>query len=295
MRDEFQTYHIGIRLFYYLVAIGGSLFIAHPVVQVISVLAALLYYGRNHKQGCRKLISYGMVFMIGLSIGNPLWNTRGNTILFCYANGRAFTLEALLYGCNSAMLCFGIVLWFACLHYSLTEGGDFRLPGMNFPHVRLLFGMILQMIPALGREKSRMEQGRKGIGMYQTEEAFRTRLRQSSAILSALASWSLEGAIVTGDSMRSRGYASGVSSRYQAHAWHRTDTVMMGCLLGLLIMTVVGVAAGMGRVTFYPAVVLPKWNQWTGTGMIGYSVFICMPMLIQIREGIIWRNLKSDN
>ena len=136
---------------------------------------------------------------------NPVFNTRGDTVLFTCFGGRPYTLEALGYGLSTGSMFLTVVLWFSCYHVVMTSDKFLYLFGRFLPAVSMLLCMVLRFVPNLKAKAETIGNARRCIGKSPTDGTKREGLEHGTEILSVLTSWALEGAVVTADSMRSRG------------------------------------------------------------------------------------------
>lgn len=96
----------------------------------------------------------------------------------------------------------------------------------------------------------------------------------------------MEGSIVTADSMRSRGYGAAKRTSYRIYRMTKYDWALLA-LEGLLAL---GVLLGRtGTAEFTPAIVIPKLS-W---GYAAYWAFLLIPVIIQWKENLQWRILRS--
>lgn len=105
-------------------------------------------------------------------------------------------------GCS---LC-AVIMWFTCYQEVMTSDKFLYLFGKPFPGTSLLITMTLRFIPQLQQNRREIRQSQ---AMLQ-EEGTRLLQRLGSALrnLSVLLTMSMEAAVETADSMKSRGYGA---------------------------------------------------------------------------------------
>ena len=287
--DAFSKCHPVVNLLFFVGAIGFGVVIQHPAYLIIGVAAGAIYYLLLHgKKGLKMLLGMVPLFLVLTGI-NPLFNTQGERILF-HVFGRPYTLEALLYGGAVAGMFVGMLLWFGCCNRVLTSDKFTSLFGNLIPALSLLLVMVLRMVPNLIRKTQQIIGARKCIGKGIGETAAaKQKLQDGMTVLGTLVSWALEGGVVTGDSMRARGYGCARRTSFQIYRMGFADWVLLGIFL--LLMTLVILAACLGQVSaaFTPTLTIAPIS-W---GVIAYTAFLLIPAALQIKETVQWHISRS--
>ena len=120
------------------------------------------------------------------------------------------------------------------------------------------------------------------------------RLKNGARILSVTVSWALESGITAADSMKSRGYGAGRRTYFGNYRFTRRD----GVLSAVLALALAGVCAGVGcgalYVRYYPSI------RIGGSGVLGAVCMACfallcfLPLLLDGKEALTWRRLRSN-
>ena len=114
------------------------------------------------------------------------------------------------------------------------------------------------------------------------------------ANLSALTAWALEGAIVTADSMRSRGYGAAKRTNFRLYRFALSDGLLLALMAALAAVTAWAAAAGYARAEFVPAVYIAGSNTLLGAaGLITWAVLLLLPTILHLWEDMTWRILRS--
>lgn len=293
MSHAFAGYHPVICFLFFIGAITMGMFFMHPIFLCVSAGASALYYLLlTGRKGVKYLCAmFGM--FIGISLINSFFNALGDTVLFIYFGVRRFTLEALMYGCATGGMFFSVLMWFACYNKIMTSDKFIHLFGKYIPAVSLLLSMVLRLVPNFKGKVVTIMGARKCIGKAPENGTVKKKLNNSMDVLSVLTSWALEDALVTADSMKSRGYGSGERSLFSVYRLCARDGVALGVMLLGLTLVIVGAIGGGTQISYYPIVALPKGTEYTVVGAVGYAVFLIMPSVIHIGEDIIWHMLRS--
>lgn len=282
--DAFSEFHPLVNFLYFLGAIGCGVVIQHPAYAVAGCIGAAIYYLLLHGRRGLRLI-FGMIpLLVLITAINPLFNTDGSHILFRLF-GRPYTLEAMCYGAALAAIFMIMILWFGCYNVILTSDKFTSLFGSLIPALSLLLVMVLRMIPNFLRKAKQIIDARKSIGKG-TWDQFGEKVHEGMTALSALTDWALEGGVVTGDSMRARGY--GVARRTSFQIYHMTvrDITLLVVLL-LLIAAVLGF--GGTAATYTPELSADVLTP----GFPSYCIYLLIPTALHIREAITWHILRS--
>ena len=171
-----------------------------------------------------------------LSAVSPLFNPNGQTILFTYLGGRAYTLESLYYGMALAAMFISVIIWFASYNRVMTSDKFMYIFGRGAPSVSLVLSMILRLVPAFRRKIFQITAARKCVGKAGDTGTKKERLDNGMTVLSTLTTWALEGGIVTADSMRSRGYGTGRRTSFALYRFDRRDGILMALMTVLMIV-----------------------------------------------------------
>ena len=183
--------------------------------------------------------------------GNLLLVRQGETVLARLPGGRPLTLESALYGLAAACLLGAVVLWFASWQAVLTADKITYLFGRIAPALALLLSLTLSFVPRLRRRLEETDRAQRGL-LGQPRRRL-DKVGWGAALLSSLLGWSLENAIETADTMRSRGYGLPGRTCFSIYRLDRRDKGLLGWLALSGGYVVAGWAAGGLSYTYYPA------------------------------------------
>ena len=289
MRDAFSKCHPAVNFLFFVGAIGMSVVIQHPAYLLAGLLTGAIYYLLlNGKRGLKTILGLLPVFII-LTVINPLLNTLGATPLF-YLGSRPYTLEALLYGAVTACMFMAMMLWFGCYNKVLTSDKFTCLFGSLIPSISLLLVMVFRMVPNFIRKTQQIIGARKSIGKGISKTATtKEKLQDGGTVLGALTGWALEGSVVTGDSMRARGYGTAKRSSFMIYRMTWADWILLAVMLTLLGVTIVAACSDQFAAEFVPAIELAPIS-W---GLAAYTCYLLIPTALHIKEAIQWHISKS--
>lgn len=289
MTDAFSKCHPAVNFLFFAGAIGTSVMIQHPIFLVVGIVTGGTYYLLlNGRRGWKIILGLMPLFLF-LTVINPLFNTYGQTPLF-YLFDRPYTFEALCYGAALASTFAQMILWFGCYNKVLTSDKFTSLFGNLIPAISLLLVMVFRMVPNLMQKAAQFTGARKSIGKGAGENAStKEKLNDGMTVLGALTSWALEGSVVTGDSMRSRGYGTAKRSSFMIYRMTATDWMLL--ILIPVLLALIIIAACFGQMT---AIFTPEFHivpvSW---GIIPYALYLLIPTVLHTKEAFAWHISRS--
>ncbi len=289
MKDAFSKCHPAVNFLFFAGAIAAAVVIQHPAYLLAGVVTGTVYYLLlNGIKGIKTLLGLLPLFAL-LTLVNPLFNTLGERVLFTLF-GRPYTWEALLYGGAVGGMFVAMMLWFGCYNKVLTGDKFTSLFGNLIPSISLLLVMVLRMIPGFIRKIKQITGARraigKGVGASATKKE---KLKEGVTVLGALTAWALEGSIVTGDSMRARGYGTAKRSSFMIYRMTPRDYILLATMGALLVLLVAAAYHGQTEAVFVPTLQFasPSW------GLPVYTGYLLIPTILHIKEVLTWRISRS--
>ena len=153
--------------------------------------------------------------------------------------------------------------------------------------------MILRLIPNLIKKTRTIIGARNCIGKGTKGDTYKDKLNSGLEVLSILTSCALEDAVITADSMRSRGYVDDNHTSYHTYKKQKRDIVIGALFAVTAAATVICIVKGCTQMQFLPAIIFPQTTAFTYIGIIGYALFLSIPLIIEFSEEITWHILKS--
>ena len=284
VNDAFSKCHPAVNFLFFLGVIIGAALIQHPAYVLAGFVTGTIYYLLlNGSKGLKFLLLLLPVFLFVAAI-NPLLNTDGQRVL-CYVFGRPYTWEALIYGAALSGMIVVMLLWFGCYNKVLTGDKFTSLFGNLIPAISLLLVMVFRMVPNFIRKARQLAGARKSIGKGAGENAaVKEKVTDGLTLLGALTAWALEGSIVTGDSMRARGYGAAKRSSFVIYRMTLSDWLLMAAMVLLLGLTLVASNQGQMAAAFTPVMEIAPVS-W---GLCAYTLFLMIPILYHWKEAAQW-------
>ncbi len=291
--DAFSKRHPIVNFIFFLGAIGFGVVIQHPAYLLAGFLCSGGYYLLlNGRKGLKMLLWMALFFLVMTAI-NPLFNIHGKTQLFSVF-GRPYTLEGIYYGAAVAGTLVVMLLWFGCYNAVLTSDKFTCLFGDLIPALSLLLVMVLRLIPNLMRKARQFLGARKSIGKGGSEHAAKKeKVMDGMTILSALTDWALEGSVVTGDAMRSRGYGTAKRSSFVVYRMTGIDCFLLVVQTLLLLAVLAATVTGGTVAEFTPDLFIAPLKDFHMLGFAAYCIYLMIPMILHSKETIQWHISRS--
>jgi len=293
-KDTFAGFHPFVNMLFFTIVIGFSMFFMHPVSLAISLLCALTYsiYIKGNKA-----VRFSLIFMLPMLLItaalNPLFSHQGATILAFFPNGNPLTLESILFGLAAATMLVTVITWFSCFNEVMTSDKFVFLFGKLIPALSLIFSMALRTVPRFRAQIKVISKAQRCIGRDVSNGNVLQKIRHGIKIISIMVTWALENAIETADSMKNRGYGLPGRTAFSIFKFCRRDAFALGYILFCTAAVLIGYALGAYHFRFFPTV----RGQWTGADTIfvfaAYFALGIFPMIVNIRENLVWKKVRS--
>lgn len=293
--NEFKQYHPIVNFAYFLFAIIFTCVFLHPVTLTASVMSAFIYSAMlTDGKNIGKRLMYLVPALLIMALVNPLFNHKGVTILSYFPGGNPLTLESVVYGIVSSVMIISVVLQFSCFNEVMTSDKYIYIFGKVLPALSLIFSMVLRFVPDFTRQIKKVIQMQKCVGRDISGGSIVRRIKNALSILSIMVTWSLENAVDTADSMKSRGYGMPGRTSFSVFRFSLRDKV----LFLLIILSAGFVIAGgyLGEMNFecFPYFRIAQFSGYGLTVFIVYSLFMFLPVIVECVEVIKWKYLKSQ-
>lgn len=294
MQSTFANYHPVINFLFFCGVIGIGIFLIHPVFLSISMVASLTYALLLGGKGTlRFFLCFLLPMMVLVVIVNPLINQQGDTILFYYTQSRYVSLEAAVYGLLMGFMLSSVLLWFSCYNKIMTSDKFVFLFGKLMPAVSLIFSMVMRFVPNYKMQIKKISDGQKCIGRDVSNGSVREKVRHGIKIVSVMFTWALENAIDSADSMRCRGYGAAARSTFSIYRFDRRDLISGIVLLLAAGIVLAGAVMGACAVSFYPHIAMAEAGGMELASYLAYAVLCFFPVIVEIKEVVVWRRLQS--
>ena len=295
MRDDvFAGCHPAVNFLYFVLVIGCSMFVTHPVFLALSCLGGIAYYIYLKKWKALKTALWMMLPVFLLSaIVNPLFTHEGVTILWYFPNGNALTLESILYGLGTGVMLVSVLNWFSCYQVVMTSDKFIYLFGKAIPAMSLILSMVFRFVPRFQKQLEKVSDAQKCIGRDVTNGNAVQRSRHGMKILSVMTTWALENSVETADSMRSRGYGLRGRSNFSIYRFDTRDKILTGTITAMGLIVMVGIVTKTVHFLYYPMVTMNDVTIGSMVVYLSYGALCLLPVAINLAEDLKWHYWKS--
>lgn len=290
--NEFKNYHPIVNFVYFLFIIGFSMFFMHPIYLFISLAGAFVYsVVLKGKKAIKNNLIYMLPTITIAAFINAAFNHEGITILLYFPSGNPLTLESLVYGFAAALMIISVMCWFSCYNEIMTSDKFIYLFGRVVPGISLILSMTLRFVPKFREHLKEVVNAQRCMGRDISNGNIISRAKHGINILSVMATWSLENAIDTADSMKSRGYGLTGRTAFSIFTFDKRDKKA----LFFIIICGIYVFVGNFKITFrfFPSIKIYKLTPFEISVFTVYLIMCVFPLIIEIREVIRWKILKS--
>ncbi|MBQ0037343.1 MAG: energy-coupling factor transporter transmembrane protein EcfT [Clostridiales bacterium] len=267
----------------------------HPACLLISLTSAAAYLvvlrgGRELAAQCRWLLPVALC----AAVLNPLFTHRGMTVLAHLPSGNPVTLESILYGLAAAAMLAAVFLWFVCFTDVVTSDKFIYLFGRIIPSLSLVLSMTLRFVPRFKAQMGTVARAQKSMGREISKGKLWHRIRNAVKVFSIVVTWSLEGAMETADSMKSRGYGEKGRTAFSVYRFDDRDRLLLLwlCFCGVYLLS--GAVAGGFDFRYYPSVSGAELSPM-GVSFFAVYAFLCLtPVILQRCAAERWRKQRKE-
>lgn len=288
-RDAFSGYHPVVNFLYYGLVLLFSMFLMHPAYLAVSLAGAVSYsVCLNGKKAVRFAVMGLLPATVFAALINPAFNHEGASILAYLPSGNPLTLESILYGAAAAIMLASVVLWFSSYNEIMTSDKFVYLFGRVIPALSLVLSMTLRFVPRFKAQLLTVTEAQKCIGRDVSSGSLPSRLKLAIKIFSIMLTWSMENAIETADSMRSRGYGLPGRTAFSIYRFDSRDRAALGWLLCCGAYVASGWLAGGAGFRYYPTVKAAPLTALSASFVLVYLALCLTPVLIDLWDARVW-------
>jgi len=295
MNDSFQKYHPLVNFLYFTLVLGFSMALNHPLAQIISLGCACGYAVQTEgKKAVLFCLKFCLPIILTAAVFNPAFSHEGITILLYFPTGNPLTLESILYGLSAGAMIAAVMLWFLNFNRVIPSDKFVYLFGRIIPALSLVLSMTLRFVPKFKSQMSIVIDAQRSIGRDVSNGTLWHRLRIAVTVFSIMLTWSLENAIETADSMKSRGYGLKGRTAFSIYRFEERDKIAVGYLLFCgfyLLCGTIGAAFGF---RFFPDIRYAPLTPVTASFYIVYLGMCGLPIFLNAIEEKKWKAIHSN-
>ena len=295
MRDSFSEYHPFINLIYFAFTISFSLVLTHPLAQGISLICAVIYaISINGKKSVKFLLKYCLPMVLLTAFINPAFNHEGSTTLLYFPNGNPLTLESILYGFSAGVMIITTLMWFSSFNSVMTTDKFIYLFGKVIPALSLVLSMSLRFVPKFKSQMQTVTEAQRSIGRDVSNGSLLQRTKTAIHIFSIMITWSLENAIETADSMKSRGYGLKGRTAFSIYRFDERDKYTLAWLSFCGLFIIAGALLNAFGFRYFPDIRYAAFDMTTIPFYCAYSALCITPVILNLKEERKWKTSVSE-
>lgn len=295
MKTVFSDCHPAVNFLYFALVLLFSMFLLHPAALCVSLAVSFIWSARL---GGGKALRFQLLALLPMmaftALLNPLFNHEGATILFYLPTGNPLTLESVFYGLAAGAMLGTVFLWFSCYNRVMTTDKFLYLFGRAAPALSLLISMVLRFVPKFRAQLKAVSDAQRCVGRGGPGGGVVRRAGHGLRVLSVMVTWSLENAVDTADSMKSRGYGLPGRTAFSIYRFSARDrgTLCLLCVLGGFVAC--AWAMGGFYVRYFPTVKTAPPGFWQLSGLAAYLLLCMTPLILDWREERAWKRTASS-
>lgn len=291
---EFERFHPVVNFVYFVLVIGFSCFLMHPVCLCISLASGFAYSVMlKGKKAIRTNLVYMLPMLILTALINPAFNHEGVTVLRYLPSGNPLTLESIIYGLCAATMIISVICHFSCYNEIMTSDKFIYLFGKIIPALSLIISMTLRFVPRFSAQLKVVANAQRCMGRDVSGGSIIKRAKNGLNIVSIMTTWALENAIETADSMKARGYGIPGRTAFSVFAFDKRDKKALVCILILGAYIFVGILMGGMSFSYFPSIEGADASAFSLTVFVSYLLLCMFPVIIELWEVRKWKALRS--
>jgi energy-coupling factor transport system permease protein len=186
-----------------------------------------------------------------------------------------------------------VVVWFTCYNEVMTSDKFVYLFGRIIPALSLVLSMTLRFVPKFIDQIKVVSEAQRCAERDASEGNLFQRARNGLTILSIMITWSLENAIETADSMKSRGYGLPGRTAFSIYRFDSRDGDALLWLVFCGVYLISGWATGGLYFRYYPTMKSVAPGAFPVSFMLTYLALCLTPVFLNVMEGRKWTRLQS--
>lgn len=292
-RDSFSGLHPAVSFLYFGMVILFSILLMHPLCLLCSLAGAFFYALRlNGGKILSRRLRVLIPMLVLTALINPAFSHAGVTVLGYFPTGNPLTLESIWYGIAAAAMLGAVFGWFSCFHAVMTSDKFVHLFGRFLPALSLLLSMTLRFVPRFSAQARAISRAQEGMDTKKSHDFF-SKIKFGIKVFSALVTWSMESAVETADSMKSRGYGLPGRTAFALYRFDRRDGTALAAVLISGGIVLAGKISGALRWNWYPAVQGSGFGLWQGITLTAYLALCLLPTVLDAAADCAWNRGKE--
>ncbi|MCD7949264.1 MAG: energy-coupling factor transporter transmembrane protein EcfT [Erysipelotrichaceae bacterium] len=261
---SFQRSHPSCLFIYFVMNLILVMIQSHPFIVMIQFLSILLL--------TKDLEKYDFIILLLITISNPIFVHRGNTILFSF-----ITLEALIYGFIFGLKVLNMLILFRLMNKVLHSEHYIYLFSNHFPTLGLLISMIFSLTP-------RFIDHYKIINTCQKQFYEGHTIKRLLNTFSIEVSWAFETSLEMLNSMKARFYGKHKRTYFHLFIFRNKDMIHIIEVICIGMICFISYMIRWNHFYYYPTIVLESISLLDSLYICMYILILLLPMLWEVKE-----------
>lgn len=294
MKDILLKLHPVSFLLFFISVIGFTFSVTNPICTAISFICSLTTaLVLNGSKAVKLTLVFVLPMLLFIAVINPVFSHQGVTILTYLPDGNPLTLESIIYGIYGGFMLSSVVLWFSCFSRVMTSDKLIYLFGKVLPSLGLLLSMTLRFVPRFTSQLKVVRNAQKCIGRDISDGSVSARIKNAIKIISIMISWSMENAIETADSMKSRGHGLKGRTSYSNYKFRAYDYTLL--LVTFITSSALITFICTSKLDFYiyPLISGNLSDIFAISSYMLLFTLMMIPLFLSVKEELKWKFLKS--
>lgn len=267
-----------VSLMYFVLLGAVTAMAVHPAAAAANlVCACILYVYLLGKNAFFKTLSFALPFAILMAVLNPVFSHRGVTMLAYLPDGNPLTLESMVYGAVSGVRLLSSLLLFGAVCRVMTAERIIYLLGRILPSCAVLFSSALAFVPQMMQTAKEIN---TAVTVSGEKRGIKRGLREFSMLVTAM----LERGADSAESMRARGWGTGLRTAYSEYALKRRDCLPMAALV--LAAAVIWMLRDSFYAVFYPAISVSDFGVASAAALMLAGL---LPIIYDMLRSLQWK------
>ena len=223
-----------------------------------------------------------------ITLLNTIFTHVGDTHIYIFGSYYV-TFEALVYGVIMAVTFFLVTLTFIAYNTYVSYQDMLYVFSKKYPNLSMIIIMSLRFVPLIQKRSNELLELSK---LKNRNEDLKFTEKTSELIqnLGLVVSWSLEEAMQSASSMKSRGYNITKRTSYLRYDFNKIDVLLTVLILVTATISVYGLYNGVGSIMIYPKFTFTFSQTPFNIYYFAYVVLLLPFIIIEIWERILWHS-----
>lgn len=281
--------HPAIFIVYFLILIIFAFLFNNPYyVITYGILILTLIALQGSISEIKSTTKVFLPVILFITLLNTIFTHVGDTHIYIFGSYYV-TFEALVYGVIMAVTFFLVTLTFIAYNTYVSYQDMLYVFSKKYPNLSMIIIMSLRFVPLIQKRSNELLELSK---LKNRNEDLKFTEKTSELIqnLGLVVSWSLEEAMQSASSMKSRGYNITKRTSYLRYDFNKIDVLLTVLILVTATISVYELYNGVGSIMIYPKFTFTFSQTPFNIYYFAYVVLLLPFIIIEIWERILWHS-----